>query len=283
MASVDIVIPVLNEEHALPRCIDRLSSFLEANLGHHRWRIVVADNGSTDGTLAVARRYADREPDRVACIHLDRRGRGRALRRAWLESTADVVSYMDVDLSTDLTHFPQLIQALESGYHIAVGSRLSRGSRVTRGLKREFVSRSYNWLIKAMFFASFPDAQCGFKALTSQAARAIVPSIKNDNWFFDTELLLIAAKGGYRIRSIPVKWDDDPNSTVNVSRTATEDVKGLLRLRFGGIPRVAEPHGRAGGDPAKRPPQPADLACGNSAAGDDVPGRAGVRVHRVLP
>ena len=98
-----------------------------------------------------------------------------------------------------------------------------------------------------MFFTPFPDAQCGFKALTGQAARAIVPNIKNDNWFFDTELLLIAAKGGYRIKSVPVKWDDDPDSTVNVFQTATEDLKGLLRLRFGGTPRVEAPQG--GDDP----------------------------------
>ena len=120
---------------------------------------------------------------------------------------------MDVDLSTDLSHFPQLVESLESGYDVAVGSRLSRDSQVTRAFKREFISRSYNVLIKSLFFTPFPDAQCGFKALTRQAAQAIIPSIENNNWFFDTELLIIAAKRGYRIKSIPVKWDDDPTST----------------------------------------------------------------------
>ena len=152
-----------------------------------------------------------------------------------------MVCYMDVDLSTDLNHLPQLLDALGDGYHVAIGSRLSKGSRITRSFKREFTSRSYNLLIKSMFRTPFDDAQCGFKALTRQAAQAIVPNIKNNNWFFDTELLIIAAKRGYKIKSIPVKWDDDPNTKVNIVRTATEDVKGLFRLRLGGIPHVTPP------------------------------------------
>ena len=145
---------------------------------------------------------------------------------------------MDVDLSTDLVHFPELLDALDSGYDVAVGSRLSRQSRVTRGLKREFISRSYNLLIRGMFFTPFPDAQCGFKALTRQAAHAIVPLVENNNWFFDTELLIIAARNRYRIKSVPVKWDDDPGSTVRIIGTAAEDLKGLCRLRFGGVPKT---------------------------------------------
>ena len=149
---------------------------------------------------------------------------------------------MDVDLSTDLSHFPALVGELESGSDIAIGSRLSQGSRVTqRSFKREFMSRSYNKLIWSMFFVGFPDAQCGFKAMTRQAAQAIIPSVQNNNWFFDTELLIIAEKRGYRISVVPVAWQDDPTSTVNVVKTATEDVKGLLRLRFGGIPGVEPP------------------------------------------
>lgn len=148
---------------------------------------------------------------------------------------------MDADLSTDLSHFPQLIQALESGSHIAVGSRLSKESQVSRGFKREFISRTYNLMINAMFFTGLPDAQCGFKALTKATADVIIPSIENDNWFFDTELLIIAAKRGFKVASVPVKWDDDPTSTVHVVNTAKEDIKGLLRLRFGGIPRVHPP------------------------------------------
>lgn len=237
--TVDVVIPVFNEEKALPRNIGILADFLKANL-KNPWQIVIADNASTDNTRSVSEMLSQRYSG-VNYLHIPQKGRGRALKAAWLDSTADIVSYMDVDLSTDLSHFPKLVESLEEGYHVAIGSRLSRGSRVTRSFKREFISRSYNMLIKSMFFTPFEDAQCGFKALTRKSARAIVPHIKNDNWFFDTELLIIAAKRGYKINQLPVKWVDDPASTVHLTSTATEDVKGLLRLRFGGIPKVAPP------------------------------------------
>jgi glycosyltransferase involved in cell wall biosynthesis len=238
-ASVDVVVPVYNEEAALPGSIERLTAFLAGNLSNP-WRVIIADNASTDSTRVVSQELAAGYPN-VHYYHLPQKGRGRALRAAWLESDADIVSYMDVDLSTDLNHFPQLVAALESGYHVAVGSRLSRDSQVTRAFRREFISRSYNLLVKSLFFTPFPDAQCGFKGLTRQAAQAIIPSVENNNWFFDTELLIIAAKHGYRIKSIPVKWDDDPTSTVNITATAMEDIKGLLRLRLGGIPKVPGP------------------------------------------
>ena len=241
-ATVDIVIPVYNEEQALPRSIVILADFLKENL-RNPWQIIIADNASTDSTKSVSDMLCERYSG-INYLYTPQKGRGRALKAAWLDSTADIVSYMDVDLSTDLAHFPQMIDSLAEGFHVAIGSRLSKGSRVNRSLRREVISRGYNLLIKSMFFTPFQDAQCGFKALTRQAAQAIVPHIKNDNWFFDTELLIIAAKRGYKIKQFPVKWDDDPASTVNVARTATEDIKGLLRLRFGGIPQIAPPADR---------------------------------------
>ena len=239
VATVDIVVPVYNEEKALPGSIERLTGFLQDNVANP-WQVIIADNASTDRTRPVSEELC-RQYSGVSYFYLPQKGRGRALRSTWLASEADIVSYMDVDLSTDLAHFPQLIEALESGYHVVTGSRLSKESQVTRAFKREFISRSYNLLIKSMFFTGFPDAQCGFKALTRPAAQAIIPYIENNNWFFDTELLIIAAKRGYRIKSIPVKWDDDPTSTVNITGTAVEDIKGLLRLRFGGIPPAPRP------------------------------------------
>ena len=239
-ASVDVVIPVYNEEDALRANIPRLCTFLRDNLPNP-WRVTIADNASIDGTRAVSEALCRSLPA-VNYMYLPEKGRGRALRAAWLGSEGDIVSYMDVDLSTDLCHFPALVGLLESGSDIAIGSRLSRGSKVTqRNFKREFTSRSYNKLIWSMFFVGFPDAQCGFKAMTRQAAHAIIPHIQNNNWFFDTELLIIAEKRGYHIGVAPVAWEDDPGSTVNVVKTATEDSKGLMRLRFGGIPKVEPP------------------------------------------
>ena len=239
-ASVDVVIPVYNEEDALPASIPKLCRFLRDNLSNP-WRVTIADNASIDGTRAVSEELS-RNIEGVNYLFLPEKGRGRALRAAWLGSECDIVSYMDVDLSTDLSHFPELVNELESGCHVAIGSRLSKTSRVTqRSFKREFTSRGYNLLVWSMFLVGFPDAQCGFKAMTRQAAQTIIPHIENNNWFFDTELLIIAEKRGYRVGVVPVAWEDDPTSSVNVVRTATEDIKGLLRLRFGGIPRVEPP------------------------------------------
>ncbi len=231
---VDVVIPVYNEEDALEGSIAKLSAYLEAHCPY-RWRIVIADNASTDRTPEVGRRLAEAS-ERVDYIRLEQKGRGRALRYAWSHSPAAVLSYMDVDLSTDLDAFMPLIEPLVGGrYAVAIGSRLARGAHVTRGPKREVISRIYNLMIKAMFPRKrFTDAQCGFKAITQTAARELLPVVKDQAWFFDSELLLKAGARGYGIHEVPVKWVDDPGSRVKIAKTAWEDVKGLWRVRFGG-------------------------------------------------
>ena len=229
--TVDVVIPVYNEERVLEQSITILREFLQQG-SPYRWRIVIADNASVDRTLRVARKLSSRYPE-VTYIHLDEKGRGRALRRAWLESEADVVSYMDVDLSTDLDAFPPLIDGLIKGRHdIAIGSRVKKGAQVQRQLKRGIISRCYNLLIKLMFWNKFSDAQCGFKALTRKAVKELVPIVKDQGWFFDSELLLRAEQKGYQIHEVPVKWIDDLDSRVNVLQTAWGDLKGLIRVRF---------------------------------------------------
>ncbi len=230
MPSVDVVIPVYNEERDLARSVGVLWDFLNDNVSW-RWQITVADNGSVDGTLDIAKALAQQYPN-VGYIHLEQKGRGRALRRAWLESQADVVSYMDVDLSTKLDAFPKLLRALDEGYDVAIGSRLMSGSRTTRSLTRETTSRGYNLLIKAMFSPSFGDAQCGFKALKRAVAQDLIPSVKDQAWFFDTEILLLAERKGYRIKEVPVEWVEDADTRVRIARTVWEDVKGLFRVRF---------------------------------------------------
>jgi len=161
------------------------------------------------------------------------------LRKAWLDSEAEILTYMDVDLSTSLDAFPALVKAIaEERYDIATGSRLMKGSKVTRILKREITSRSYNMIIKIAFWNKFSDAQCGFKAISRKAANFLVPRIKDQGWFFDTELLLLAEKGGFKIKDIPVEWVDDPDSRVNIAKTARDDLLGLWRLRFGGISKA---------------------------------------------
>src|SRR4029077_15936033 len=155
--TIDVIIPVLNEAHVLRRSVETVRGFLCANV-RYRWQIVIVDNGSTDGTQQVAEKLAA-EHDEVKFIHLLQQGRGRALRHAWLQSKADIVCYMDVDLSTRLDHLPALIGAIaHDGYQGSTGSRLMRQSKTTRSLKREFVSRIYNVFVKAILTTRFSDA-----------------------------------------------------------------------------------------------------------------------------
>ena len=239
--SVEFVIPVLNEERALPVCIGRLHGFLRESMRAYDWRIVVADNGSTDGTPLVCEELSGKYEE-VGYLRLEERGRGRALRTAWLASEGDYLCYMDVDLSTELEAIPPLIESLASGgYDLAIGSRLKSGANVVgRTLKREVVSRCYNLIIQSMFFVRFRDAQCGFKAIRRDAARELAPLVVDNGWFFDTELLILAEKNGYRIFELPVEWTDDPDTRVKIVKTAYDDMMGLFRLRFGGLGRASE-------------------------------------------
>jgi glycosyltransferase involved in cell wall biosynthesis len=228
---VEIVIPVYNEAAALEASIRRLHRFLSHDF-LYRWQITIADNASTDATLFIARELSHELPY-VGVLHLAEKGRGRALRTAWALSDADVVCYMDVDLSTDLKALEPLVAALASGHSdIAIGSRLAAGARVTRGPKRELISRGYNAILKTALQAKFSDAQCGFKAVRADVARQLLPQIVDNGWFFDTELLILAQRRGLRIHEVAVDWVDDPDSRVDIARTAIEDLKGVARLRF---------------------------------------------------
>jgi glycosyltransferase involved in cell wall biosynthesis len=229
--SVEVVLPVYNEEAALPESIPALCTYLETYFPY-RWSVVIADNASTDNTLAVAEGLATAYQPHVSVMHLEEKGRGRALKAAWSSSGADVVAYMDVDLSTNLWSFLPLVAPLATGHSdVAIGSRLLRGAMVTRQWKRELISRCYNLLIKAMFGNGFSDAQCGFKAIKRSVAKELLPWVEDNEWFFDTELLLLAEERGYRVSEVAVDWIEDLDSRVDIASTALEDVKGLLRVR----------------------------------------------------
>lgn len=228
---VEIVVPVFNEEAALGPSVERLLARLQDF--PFSSRVVIADNASTDATLSIAHELADRH-DRVSVCHLDAKGRGRALRACWAAADADVVAYMDVDLSTDLDALLPLVAPLMSGHSdIAIGSRLAQGSRVIRGPRREFISRTYNLLLRGVFGARFSDAQCGFKAVRTERARELLPLVRDDEWFFDTELLLVSERAGLRIHEVPVDWIDDPDSRVDVIATARADLQGMARIARG--------------------------------------------------
>jgi putative flippase GtrA len=225
---LDLVIPVYNEEHDLERAVRATRSFLDGF--PYRARLTIADNASTDTTWEIARRLADELPG-VTALHLDAKGRGRALHTAWLGSDAEVLAYLDVDMSTDLSALAPLVAPLVSGHsQLAIGSRLARGSRVVRGPKREVISRCYNLLLRGTLAARFSDAQCGFKAIRADAAHELLPLVADSGWFFDTELLVLAERAGLRIHEVPVDWVDDPDSRVDIGATARADLLGIVRL-----------------------------------------------------
>ncbi|MGY5885087.1 glycosyltransferase [Modestobacter lacusdianchii] len=259
---IDVVVPVHDEEADLEPCLRRLHHHLSTQLPYP-FRITVAENASTDGTVAVARRVAAELPG-IEVLVLPDPGRGRALRTAWLGSDAPVLVYMDVDLSTDLAALLPLVAPLISGHSdLAIGTRLAASSRVVRGAKRELVSRGYNLLLRGTLATRLSDAQCGFKAIRAEVAARLLPLVEDTGWFFDTELLVLAERSGLRIHEVPVDWVDDPDSRVDIVATAKADLAGIARmlraLTTGRLP-VAELRAQLG-----RGPLPGPLA-------DPVPG-----------
>jgi putative flippase GtrA len=244
-AAVEVVVPVHDEERDLERSVRTLHAYLTERFTVS-WALTVVDNASADDTWAVACRLAATLPG-VRCVHLDEKGRGRALRAAWSASTASVVAYMDVDLSTDLDALLPLVAPLLSGHSdVAIGTRLASSARVVRGPKRELISRGYNLLLRTTLRAGFSDAQCGFKALRTDVARRLLPLVEDQGWFFDTELLVLAEHNGLRIHEVPVDWVDDPVSRVDVVATAREDLRGVWRM----VRRFARGDGELGDERA---------------------------------
>jgi putative flippase GtrA len=226
---LDLVVPVYNEEVALAGSVRRLHRYLAESFPY-RTRITIADNASTDATLAIAHDLAE-ELDDIEVLHLEQKGRGRALRAAWSRSPAPVLAYLDVDLSTDLAALLPLVAPLVSGHSdLAIGTRLARGSQTVRGAKREVISRCYNLILRGSLRTRFSDAQCGFKAIRKDVAQQLLPLVEDEAWFFDTELLVLAERSGLRIHEVPVDWVDDPDSRVDIVSTAVEDLKGVARV-----------------------------------------------------
>lgn len=251
---LNVTVPVRDGVTLLEANAPRLAAFLQ---GHWpgKYELVIAENGSTDGTWKLAQRLANELPATRA-VQIAPAGRGGALRRVWSESRADVLSYMDVDLSSDLKVFPELVSAvLEQGFDLAIGSRRIQPATTVRGWRREWLSRGHNALTRAMLGLTIADAQCGFKVIRGSVARELLPRVRNDRWFFDTELLTLAVRGGFRVKELAVAWTENTDSRVRLVRTSLEMLGGIWRLRRGADnPRNQEKNGapeKGSYDPAK--------------------------------
>lgn len=236
--TVDVVVPVYNEQRDLAGSVRRLHAYLREHLPYP-FRITIADNASTDATPDIAEGLAA-ELAEVTSVRLERKGRGGALRAVWAASDAEVLAYCDADLSTDLAALPVLVAPLMSGHsELAIGTRLARGATVVRCAKREVLSRGYNLILRGCLGARFSDAQCGFKAIRADAARLLLPLAEDTGWFFDTELLVLAERAGLRIHEVPVDWVEDRRSSVDLVPTVLADLRGMCRLAWGGLARHA--------------------------------------------
>jgi glycosyltransferase involved in cell wall biosynthesis len=251
---VELVLPVHNEQHVLAASVREVCGFMRERIALP-FRLTIADNASSDGTLALARQLAA-ELREVEVLHLGAKGRGRALRAAWLRSDAEVVGYMDIDLSTDLAALPALLAPLLAGSaDVAIGTRLAPGAEVTRSLKRELISRTYNILLRAGLRVGFSDAQCGFKAARREAVAPLLAEVEDQAWFFDTELLYRAQRRKLSIHEVPVRWVEDSDSRVAIVATALEDLRGIRRLRRRGQDHSGAPSAA----PLSSPSEPVPL------------------------
>jgi len=227
----EITIPVLNEEETLELNINKIVDFFCVSSIKDA-SIVIADNGSTDATQSIGQRL-EKEIENVKFLKVPRRGVGLALRTSWLQSTADIVGYMDLDLATDIEHLNEVVMMFENGAEVVNGSRLLKDSIVVnRSSLRETTSRGFNFLAKLLLKYNISDGMCGFKFFKRETVTSLINTgIETDGWFFSTEVLAKAEWEGNEIIEIPVKWTDDRNSKVKVVNLSIDYLKELLRLR----------------------------------------------------
>lgn len=229
-----IALPVLNEEAVLERSVAAVVEACASGLPEDDVSVVICDNGSDDLTGEIGRRLAAGIPE-VKYLRLGERGKGLAIRRAWEADAAEVYVFMDIDLSTDLAALPDLVRTAAECGGMAIGSRFHRDSSVRRSLSRRLVSRCYRRFLRLALGTRINDAPCGFKAASAEVVENIVPFVRDDRWFFDTELVIRAERGGYEVREIPVVWREDASagrpSKVDVPRLAVEYARQILDLR----------------------------------------------------
>jgi glycosyltransferase involved in cell wall biosynthesis len=212
---VSVVFPAYNEAHSLKPAVDRVTQAL--NEFTCSYEIIIAEDGSTDGTDKLAAALAEKYPF-VKHIHREKRlGRGAALKNAFKQSSGRVLVYMDLDLATDLKHLKALIDAVESeGYDFATGSRLLPESNVKRSGTRNIASKAYNFLVRELLGSKIRDHQCGFKVFRREPLMLLLDEVEANHWFWDTEILVRAYHRGYKIKEIPVSWKGKRETKVRI-------------------------------------------------------------------
>ncbi len=226
MVDVSIVLPAYNEARNIERAVKAVTETMDRT--NYDYEVIIAEDGSTDGTDKIARKLADGK--RVIHLHSDERlGRGKALNRAFSQARGKVVAFLDVDLSTDMAHLSELIDAAFK-HGIAVGSRLKKESKTERPIKRDLPSRVYNFLVRLLLKSKVSDHQCGFKAFRKDVIMKIMPLVRDNHWFWDTEVLVIAQRMGYNVYEIPVRWKQGDETRVSVTKDSIYMFRCLLKM-----------------------------------------------------
>lgn len=232
---IDFCIPIYNENRLLKKNAAKVLEYCQKKNFPFSWRLVLIINGSTDDSLAIAENFSAASGGLVKVFQVAERGKGLALRKYWSSSEADIFFFMDIDLAVSLEDIPSLLKPLAEGYDLAIGSRLLAESRIRRDFFRELISQGYNFLSRLILGHKFSDLQCGFKAIKKSAFDRIAPYLKNSEWFFDTELLAFANFFAYRVKEIPVDWEenryDQRKSKINVLKDSFKFFFLLLGLK----------------------------------------------------
>ncbi len=226
---VTIVLPAFNEAKRIRKAVEEVKRWMDKT--GYDYEVIIAEDGSTDGTDKIAAELAKKDP-KIKHLHSDKRlGRGKALARAFKQAEGDVLAYLDVDLSTDMKHLKELIDAIiKEGYDFATGSRLMKESQAERPFKRDFASKVYNFLVRFMLGSKLRDHQCGFKAFRKSAVLSLLDDVKDDHWFWDTEILVLAQRRGFKVKEIPVKWRQSGETKVRFTKDVLYMFAQILRM-----------------------------------------------------
>lgn len=236
MLLINLAIPIYNEELILAENTKKILDYLSDhnNLGFD-WQIILADNASTDQTPIIGKKLAQQFPDKIKYLRLEQKGKGLAVKTAWQLFPANYYLFMDADLSTDLEALPRLLDELKNGVDVAIGSRYLPGSKINRSLLRTFISKTLRLIINTWLKLPLTDLPCGFKGVSRKIVDVLLPQVKNNEWFFDTELLYLAYQQKYNIKEIPVNWQETHNqkrkSRVGIFQVSWNYLKEIYKLK----------------------------------------------------
>ena len=227
-----VTVPAYNESKNLRKCVEFL---LKETLPlKEDFCIVIAEDGSTDGTDVVAKCLEGANSKVIHFHSAQKLGRGLALKRAWNKVDGDIYVFIDADLATNMKYYPQLINSIREGNDLATGSRYIKGAKVNRPFLRDFTSRFYNKLIRMMYKDKVFDHQIGFKAFSKRLIKDELNNCRSNGWFWDTEIIVRSIHKNYKVVEFPVEWKEKQRKNTSLKRLISDVIihgTGLIRLK----------------------------------------------------